>query len=104
MGFSTQGQTNEMPGQEAEPCLPPQVFLSTRSNTWVRSRVSDHGFPLDMVGTTRFNHLLDWLLPAALTRRIRFRQFNSWFNHTNYGLASSKRCFSDCFVGWSGVS
>lgn len=92
MGFSTQGQTNEMPRQEAEPCLPPQVFLSTRSNTWVRSRVSDHGFPLDMVGTTRFNHLLDWLLPAALTRRIRFRQFNSWFNHTNYGLASSKRC------------
>ncbi|NXC62189.1 FMO4 monooxygenase, partial [Aleadryas rufinucha] len=67
-----------------------KVFLSTRSNTWVISRVSDHGFPFDMVGTTRFNHLLDWLLPSALTRRIKFRKFNSWFNHTNYGLASSK--------------
>ncbi|NXT67075.1 FMO4 monooxygenase, partial [Chaetops frenatus] len=67
-----------------------KVFLSTRSHTWVISRVSDHGFPCDMVGTTRFNHLLDWLLPSALTRRIRFRKFNSWFNHTNYGLASSK--------------
>ncbi|NXI21661.1 FMO4 monooxygenase, partial [Sterrhoptilus dennistouni] len=67
-----------------------KVFLSTRSNTWVISRVSDHGFPFDMVNTTRFNHLLEWLLPSALTRRIRFRKFNSWFNHTNYGLASSK--------------
>ncbi|NWW67779.1 FMO4 monooxygenase, partial [Ifrita kowaldi] len=67
-----------------------KVFLSTRSNTWVMSRVSDHGFPCDMVGTTRLNHFLDWLLPSALTRRIRFRKFNSWFNHTNYGLASSK--------------
>uniref|UniRef100_A0A8C3DYS0 Flavin-containing monooxygenase n=1 Tax=Corvus moneduloides TaxID=1196302 RepID=A0A8C3DYS0_CORMO len=65
-----------------------KVFLSTRSNTWVISRVSDHGFPCDMVSTTRFNHFLDWLLPSALTRRIRFRKFNSWFNHTNYGLAS----------------
>ncbi|NXS32793.1 FMO4 monooxygenase, partial [Pomatostomus ruficeps] len=67
-----------------------KVFLSTRSNTWVMSRLSDHGFPCDMVGTTRFNQLLDWLLPSALTRRIRFRKLNSWFNHTNYGLASSK--------------
>ncbi|NXE67389.1 FMO4 monooxygenase, partial [Calcarius ornatus] len=66
------------------------VFLSTRSHTWVVSRVSDQGFPLDMVSTTRFNSLLDWLLPSALTRRIKFRKFNSWFNHTNYGLASSK--------------
>ncbi|NWZ69448.1 FMO4 monooxygenase, partial [Acrocephalus arundinaceus] len=67
-----------------------KVFLSTRSNTWVISRVSHHGFPFDMVSTTRCNHLLEWLLPSALTRRIKFRKFNSWFNHTNYGLASSK--------------
>ncbi|XP_062353695.1 dimethylaniline monooxygenase [N-oxide-forming] 4-like [Cinclus cinclus] len=67
-----------------------KVFLSTRSNTWVLSRVSDHGFPLDMVGTTRFSHLLEWFLPSALMRRIRFRRFNSWFSHANYGLASSK--------------
>ncbi|CAN8218078.1 unnamed protein product [Coccothraustes coccothraustes] len=67
-----------------------KVFLSTRSHTWVVSRVSDQGFPLDMVGTTRFNSLLDWLLPSALTRRIKFRKFNSWFNHTNYGLASPR--------------
>ncbi|NXO96727.1 FMO4 monooxygenase, partial [Certhia brachydactyla] len=67
-----------------------KVFLSTRSNTWVISRISKHGFPFDMVSTTRFNQLVEWLLPSALSRRIRFRKFNSWFNHTNYGLASSK--------------
>ncbi|XP_072724003.1 dimethylaniline monooxygenase [N-oxide-forming] 4 [Ciconia boyciana] len=67
-----------------------KVFLSTRGSTWVFSRVSDHGFPFDMVSTTRFNHFLDWLLPSALTKRIRFRKFNSWFNHMNYGLASTK--------------
>ncbi|NXA10561.1 FMO4 monooxygenase, partial [Sapayoa aenigma] len=67
-----------------------KVFLSARSNTWVTSRVSDHGFPLDMVSTTRFNHFLEWLLPSALIRRIKFWKLNSWFNHANYGLASTK--------------
>ncbi|KAM6080029.1 dimethylaniline monooxygenase [N-oxide-forming] 4-like isoform 2-T6 [Theristicus caerulescens] len=67
-----------------------KVFLSARRNTWVFSRVSDQGFPFDMVNTTRLNHFLDWLLPSALTKRIRFRKFNSWFNHANYGLASTK--------------
>lgn len=66
------------------------------------SRVSDHGFPLDMVNTTRFKHFLDWLLPSALTKRIRFRKCNSRFNHTNYGLASAERCLFYSFVGWSG--
>ncbi|NXN19893.1 FMO4 monooxygenase, partial [Indicator maculatus] len=67
-----------------------KVYLSARSSTWVFSRVSDHGFPFDMVHTTRFKHLLDWLLPSALTKRLRFWKFNSWFNHANYGLASTK--------------
>ncbi|NXG46271.1 FMO4 monooxygenase, partial [Psilopogon haemacephalus] len=67
-----------------------KVYLSARSSTWVFSRVSHHGFPFDMVHTTRFNHFLDWLLPSALMKRIKFRKFNSWFNHANYGLASTK--------------
>ncbi|XP_064003345.1 dimethylaniline monooxygenase [N-oxide-forming] 4-like isoform X2 [Pogoniulus pusillus] len=67
-----------------------KVYLSTRSSTWVVSRVSEHGFPLDMVHTTRFKHFLDQLLPSSLMKRIKFRRFNSWFNHANYGLASTK--------------
>uniref|UniRef100_A0A8B9QPH9 Flavin-containing monooxygenase n=1 Tax=Anas platyrhynchos TaxID=8839 RepID=A0A8B9QPH9_ANAPL len=75
-----------------------KVFLSARSNTWVYSRVSDHGFPFDMVSTTRFNHFLEWLLPSAIMRRIKFRRFNSWFNHEIYGLASVKRCLPFCML------
>ncbi|KFP86822.1 Dimethylaniline monooxygenase [N-oxide-forming] 4, partial [Apaloderma vittatum] len=67
-----------------------KVFLSSGSSTWVLSRLSDHGFPWDMISTTRFNHFLEWLLPAALMKRIKFRKFNSRFNHENYGLASTK--------------
>ncbi|NXT25875.1 FMO4 monooxygenase, partial [Syrrhaptes paradoxus] len=67
-----------------------KVFLSARSSTWVFSRVSDHGFPFDMVETTRFNHLVESLLPSALMKRIMFRRVNSRFNHANYGLASTK--------------
>uniref|UniRef100_A0A8C8BNU0 Flavin-containing monooxygenase n=1 Tax=Otus sunia TaxID=257818 RepID=A0A8C8BNU0_9STRI len=70
-----------------------KVFLSARSNTWVFSRVSDHGFPLDMVRTTRFNHFLDWLLPSAFMKRIKFWKCNSWFNHVNYGLGNSELPF-----------
>lgn len=95
----TRARARRCLGKRLRPAFPPQVFLSTRSNTWVISRVSDQGFPLDMVNTTRFNHLLECLLPSALARRIKFRKFNSWFNHTNYGLASSKRC-SFCLFCW----
>ncbi|NXV13491.1 FMO4 monooxygenase, partial [Cepphus grylle] len=51
------------------------------------------GEPVARGITTRFNHFLDWLLPSALARRIRFRKFNSWFNHANYGLASTKSSY-----------
>uniref|UniRef100_A0A8B9PVD3 Flavin-containing monooxygenase n=1 Tax=Apteryx owenii TaxID=8824 RepID=A0A8B9PVD3_APTOW len=67
-----------------------KVFLSARSSTWVVSRISSQGFPFDMVITTRFTHFLYWLLPSAIMKRIGFWKFNSWFNHTNYGLASVK--------------
>ncbi|XP_021260739.1 dimethylaniline monooxygenase [N-oxide-forming] 2-like isoform X2 [Numida meleagris] len=67
-----------------------KVFLSARSNTWVFSRVAKHGFPWDMFKTTRFNHFLEWLLPSAIMKRIKFRMMNSWFNHEIYGLASAR--------------
>ncbi|NXC48052.1 FMO4 monooxygenase, partial [Penelope pileata] len=67
-----------------------KVFLSTRSSTWVFSRVADHGFPWDMYNTTHFNHFLEWLLPSAITKRIKLRKMNSWFNHEIFGLASVK--------------
>uniref|UniRef100_A0A8C6YS88 Flavin-containing monooxygenase n=1 Tax=Nothoprocta perdicaria TaxID=30464 RepID=A0A8C6YS88_NOTPE len=43
-----------------------------RSSTWVVSRISSHGFPLDMVTRTRLIYFLEWLLPSAIMKRIRF--------------------------------
>ncbi|XP_073212457.1 dimethylaniline monooxygenase [N-oxide-forming] 4-like isoform X2 [Lepidochelys kempii] len=67
-----------------------QVFLSTRSGTWVISRISDHGFPLDMMLTTRFHNCLENFLPLALMRLLRMKKFNTWFDHANYGLIPQK--------------
>uniref|UniRef100_A0A8C4WA41 Flavin-containing monooxygenase n=1 Tax=Gopherus evgoodei TaxID=1825980 RepID=A0A8C4WA41_9SAUR len=67
-----------------------QVFLSTRSGTWVISRISDHGFPVDMMLTTRFHNCLENFLPSALMRWLRLKKFNTWFDHANYGLIPQK--------------
>uniref|UniRef100_A0A8C0QMM0 Flavin-containing monooxygenase n=1 Tax=Chelonoidis abingdonii TaxID=106734 RepID=A0A8C0QMM0_CHEAB len=53
-----------------------QVFLSTRSGTWVISRISDHGFPFDMMLTTRFHNCLENFLPSALMRWLRLKNPN----------------------------
>ncbi|XP_038614596.1 dimethylaniline monooxygenase [N-oxide-forming] 4-like isoform X2 [Tachyglossus aculeatus] len=63
-----------------------RVFLSTRSGTWVISRLSDDGYPLDLINTTRFRHLIRWLLPSAIWSRMVEKRLNKWFNHENYGL------------------
>ncbi|XP_075793144.1 dimethylaniline monooxygenase [N-oxide-forming] 4 isoform X1 [Pelodiscus sinensis] len=67
-----------------------QVFLSTRSGTWVISRISDHGFPLDMMLTTRFHACLEGLFPSAIMGRLKLKKFNTWFDHANYGLIPQK--------------
>uniref|UniRef100_A0A8C2UEK6 Flavin-containing monooxygenase n=1 Tax=Coturnix japonica TaxID=93934 RepID=A0A8C2UEK6_COTJA len=68
-----------------------KVFLSARSSTWIFSRLANHGFPWDMVTNTRFKHLLEWLLPSAVMRKIKIWKLNSWFNHEIYSLASARR-------------
>ncbi|XP_067388577.1 dimethylaniline monooxygenase [N-oxide-forming] 2-like isoform X2 [Emydura macquarii macquarii] len=67
-----------------------QVFLSTRSGTWVVSRISDHGFPLDMIFTTRFRNCVESFLPSAIVSWLRQKKFNTWFDHENYGLIPQK--------------
>ncbi|XP_015725215.1 dimethylaniline monooxygenase [N-oxide-forming] 2-like isoform X2 [Coturnix japonica] len=67
-----------------------KVFLSARSSTWIFSRLANHGFPWDMVTNTRFKHLLEWLLPSAVMRKIKIWKLNSWFNHEIYSLASAR--------------
>ncbi|XP_074858694.1 dimethylaniline monooxygenase [N-oxide-forming] 2-like isoform X2 [Carettochelys insculpta] len=63
-----------------------QVFLSTRSGTWVISRISDRGFPVDLMYTTRFQNCLDRFLPSAIKSPLRLKILNKWFDHATYGL------------------
>ncbi|XP_036298429.1 dimethylaniline monooxygenase [N-oxide-forming] 2 isoform X1 [Pipistrellus kuhlii] len=63
-----------------------QVFLSTRQGSWVFSRISDNGYPWDMVLHTRFRAMLQNVLPRAVQKWMLEQQMNQWFNHENYGL------------------
>ncbi|XP_059531708.1 flavin-containing monooxygenase 2 isoform X2 [Myotis daubentonii] len=63
-----------------------QVFISTRQGSWVLSRISDCGYPWDMVFHTRFRSMLRNVLPRAVQKWMLERQMNQWFHHENYGL------------------
>ncbi|XP_071076084.1 flavin-containing monooxygenase 2 isoform X2 [Desmodus rotundus] len=63
-----------------------QVFISTRQGSWVMSRISDNGYPWDMVFHTRFSSMLQNVLPRVVLKWMSERQMNQWFNHANYGL------------------
>ncbi|XP_077188358.1 dimethylaniline monooxygenase [N-oxide-forming] 4-like [Paroedura picta] len=63
-----------------------KVFLSTRSGTWVMSRISEAGWPFDMIFTNRFKNSIQKLLPAGISKKMMTKIFGRWFNHENYGL------------------
>uniref|UniRef100_A0A8C4PZQ1 Flavin-containing monooxygenase n=1 Tax=Eptatretus burgeri TaxID=7764 RepID=A0A8C4PZQ1_EPTBU len=66
-----------------------QVYLSTRRGAWVINRISDNGYPLDIVVVRRYLNVLP--IPEALINFLAERKINSQFNHTNYGLQASHR-------------
>ncbi|XP_042530386.1 dimethylaniline monooxygenase [N-oxide-forming] 2 [Dipodomys spectabilis] len=63
-----------------------QVFISTRHGSWVMSRISEDGYPWDMVFHTRFSSMLRNVLPRTVVKWMTEQQLNQWFNHENYGL------------------
>ncbi|KAL8177435.1 UNVERIFIED_CONTAM: hypothetical protein K2H54_005004 [Gekko kuhli] len=63
-----------------------KAFLSTRSGTWVLSRISVNGWPFDIAFTNRFTNSIRKLLPAGISKRMLTKIFGRWFNHENYGL------------------
>ncbi|XP_066479374.1 flavin-containing monooxygenase 5-like [Tiliqua scincoides] len=71
-----------------------QIFLSTRTGTWVVNRVSDDGYPLDVVHFTRFKNLLRSMLPVALVNLWGEKKLNTRFNHENYGIKPQHRFLS----------
>ncbi|MGH0171712.1 UNVERIFIED_CONTAM: hypothetical protein FKN15_010223 [Acipenser sinensis] len=71
-----------------------QVFLSTRRGSWVLNRVSDNGFPVDMMYNTRVTALLRKYLPSSLLNWIGEKKINTRFDHSLYGLQPEHRIFS----------
>ncbi|XP_022363880.1 dimethylaniline monooxygenase [N-oxide-forming] 2 isoform X2 [Enhydra lutris kenyoni] len=63
-----------------------QVFVSTRHGSWVMGRISEDGYPWDMVFHTRFRSMLRNVLPQMIRKWMMEQQMNQWFNHENYGL------------------
>ncbi|XP_077987008.1 flavin-containing monooxygenase 5-like [Glandiceps talaboti] len=59
-----------------------QVFLSTRRGSWVLNRVSDEGYPIDLVGIRRFLQKF----PPSVINMVARKKLNNRFNHANYGL------------------
>ncbi|XP_054837409.1 flavin-containing monooxygenase 3-like [Eublepharis macularius] len=68
-----------------------QVYLSSRSGSWVMSRVWDNGYPWDMVTINRFDNFLGNILPTAITDWLYVKQMNKWFDHENYSLMPLNR-------------
>ncbi|KAK2084763.1 dimethylaniline monooxygenase [Saguinus oedipus] len=63
-----------------------QVIISSRSGSWVMSRVGDNGYPWDMVLVTRFGTFLKNNLPTAISDWLYMKEMNARFKHENYGL------------------
>ncbi|NXC48057.1 FMO3 monooxygenase, partial [Penelope pileata] len=63
-----------------------QVYLSSRSGSWVMSRVWNFGYPWDMLLITRFRTWLDNVLPKAVSDWLYVRGMNQQYNHENFGL------------------
>lgn len=68
-----------------------QVFISTRHGSWVMSRISEDGYPWDMVFHTRFSSMLRNVLPRTVVKWMMEQQMNQWFNHENYGLVPQNK-------------
>ncbi|XP_042781215.1 flavin-containing monooxygenase 3 isoform X1 [Panthera pardus] len=63
-----------------------QVIISSRSGSWVISRVWDDGYPWDMVFVNRFETFLKNNLPKAISDWWYKKKMNAKFKHENYGL------------------
>ncbi|XP_069497187.1 flavin-containing monooxygenase 5-like [Ambystoma mexicanum] len=71
-----------------------QVFLSTRRGSWILNRVADYGYPLDMLGSTRFLDVLKSTIPLSLINWLLEKKLNRRFDHANYGLKPKHGLFN----------
>ncbi|XP_069823530.1 flavin-containing monooxygenase 5-like [Dendropsophus ebraccatus] len=71
-----------------------QVFLSTRRGAWVINRVSDDGFPLDVVLYSRYKLFVKKFMTTEMLNCWAEERLNKRFNHENFGLKPKHRILS----------
>ncbi|KAG9468504.1 flavin-containing monooxygenase 5-like [Eleutherodactylus coqui] len=71
-----------------------QVFLSTRRGSWILNRVSDYGYPVDMLHLTRFLNTVKHSMPNFLLNHVAESKLNQRFDHANYGIKPKHKVFS----------
>uniref|UniRef100_UPI0037E971D4 flavin-containing monooxygenase 5-like n=1 Tax=Semicossyphus pulcher TaxID=241346 RepID=UPI0037E971D4 len=70
-----------------------KVYLCSRSGAWVVSRVGQGGLPVDMLGTSRMNVMLQSLFPSWSARMLEHK-VNNIFDHRLYGLRPKHGIFA----------
>ncbi|KAL8177376.1 UNVERIFIED_CONTAM: dimethylaniline monooxygenase [Gekko kuhli] len=68
-----------------------QVYLSSRSGSWVMSRVWENGYPWDMLIINRFDAFLRNTLPTAISDWLFVKQMSRWFDHEAFSLVPVNR-------------
>uniref|UniRef100_UPI00358F008B flavin-containing monooxygenase 5-like isoform X1 n=2 Tax=Myxine glutinosa TaxID=7769 RepID=UPI00358F008B len=75
-----------------------QVFLSTRRGAWVLGRISDRGYPYDLLLLTRWKNLLRHYIPWDMFLKFEERNANFRFDHKIFGANPTFRIFSQQMV------
>ncbi|KAM3620640.1 uncharacterized protein V6R79_026327 [Siganus canaliculatus] len=70
-----------------------QLYLSTRRGAWVLNRVSDRGFPRDMLND-RLTMFFRQALPFGFVCNMGEKRLNQRFDHSLYNLKPEHRLFS----------
>jgi len=71
-----------------------QIYLSTRSGSWLFNRVYRSGDPVDMCITTRCIFGLRTMLPKKLSIAVAMKDLNSRLDHAKYALQPKYPPFS----------
>ncbi|MBZ3884895.1 Dimethylaniline monooxygenase [N-oxide-forming] 5 [Sciurus carolinensis] len=68
-----------------------QVFLSTRSGSWILNCVGDHGYPFDVVHFSELKHLISKICGQALTNTFLEKSMSQRFDYEMFGLKPKHR-------------
>ncbi|KAM9689394.1 LOW QUALITY PROTEIN: flavin-containing monooxygenase 5 [Trichechus inunguis] len=71
-----------------------QVFLSTRRGAWILNRVGDHGYPFDVLFSSRLNYFKKKIVSQSLLNTLLENKMNQRFDHEMFGLKPKHRALS----------